>query len=226
MSMVDVHSGHRQRLRERYIKEGLESFEDHQILELLLFYSISRKDTNEIAHRLLDEFGSLARVLEASPEELMKVKDIGMNSAVLLSCFTGLMRRYNQSALSKKPVLSTSYRVNKYAAELMKGRNYENFYMVCLNASCEVINTKKLAEGTLDQVAAYPRRVVETALNSKAHSVILIHNHPEGTEEPSDADINLTRQINIALTSIDVELKDHIVVGKYGCKSMKEFKSY
>ncbi len=226
MGMIDVHSGHRERLRERYIKEGLESFDDHQILELLLFYSISRKDTNEIAHRLLDEFGSLARVFEASPEELMKVKDVGMNSAVLLSCFTGLMRRYNQSALSKKPVLNTSYRAYRYAAELMKGRNYENFYVVCLNTACEVINAKKLAEGTLDQVAAYPRRVVEAALNSKAHSVILIHNHPEGTEEPSEADINLTRKINTALTSIDVELKDHIVVGKYGCKSMKEFKSY
>lgn len=224
MSMVDVHSGHRERLRARYMKEGLDFFEDHQVLELILFYSISRKDTNETAHKLLEKFGSLARVFEATPEELMQVEGIGVNSAVLLSCVTDLTRRYNESRHRSMTKFHTAEAAGIYAMNLLRGRANENLYVICLNSKCELINTVKITEGTIDQVTAYPRRVVEAALQCKAHSVILTHNHPGGESRPSQADIETTNAINAALCIVDIELRDHIIVGEDRYSSFKELK--
>lgn len=217
MAMSDIHSGHRERLRSRYIRDGLESFEDHQVLELLLFYSVSRKDTNELAHRLLDKFGSLSAVFDAKPEELMQVEGIGSNSSVLISMISDLFKRYTQSLYEKKPVAFSTIDTGNYARSLFNGVPYETFYIICFNGKGEVVLLKKLAEGTVDEVAAYPRKVVETALLSKAPFIVLAHNHPGGVNEPSQEDIDVTEKIRAALMLVDVELLDHIVVcgGQY-----------
>ena len=226
MSATDVHKGHRDRLRERYLKDGLDSFEDHQVLELLLFYSIQRKDTNEIAHRLLKEFGSLANVLDASGEDLMNVEGIGMNSAVLLSCISDVFRKYKQSLMDKNPLIETTSGAMIYAKNLLEGRKYENLYVICLNGKGEIIHSRKVAEGTLSEVSAYPRKIVEAALQCKAFSVILAHNHPGGSAMPSEADLLVTRKVAKALALVDIELKDHIIVGKDKAISLKEINAF
>jgi len=223
--MSQLHQGHRDRLRERFVKDGFESFEDHQVLELLLFYSIQRKDTNETAHRLLDTFGSLAAVFEAEPSELMKVKGIGYNSAVLISSISGLFRRYSQSRNMKTAMIGTTFAAKAYAEGLLYGKKYECLYMICLDSKGNVINSRLMSEGTLDEVAAYPRKIVETALQCKAHSVILAHNHPGGTSYPSQADVDVTNKIADALKAIDIELRDHIIVAPDKIESLMEFKA-
>ena len=222
MAKDGVHSGHRERLRARYLKDGLEGFEAHQILELLLFYSVPRKDTNDLAHKLLDMFGSLSGVLEAAPAELMKVEGIGESSAVLLSMMPAILRKYNENRVLGKPKINSCESAGEFAINLLGGRTYEAFYAICLNAGGEVVNTCKISEGTLDQAPAYPRLIIEAALNSKAYSVILAHNHPGGSEYPSKADMVATTKIKEALSAVDIPLRDHIIVTPKGYFSFKQ----
>ena len=222
MADNNIHSGHRERLRERYIKDGLSSFEEHQVLELILFYSVARKDTNELAHHLLKKFGSLSGVLDASPEELLEVEGIGKNSAVLLNMLPSVFKRYTRSQLEKKPVLNSTVSAGIYACTLFSGMPYETFFVISLNSMGEVISARKIAEGTIDEVAAYPRKVVEAAVLAKAHSVILAHNHPGGNPQPSQEDIDATGAIADALRLVDIPINDHIVVCGSTYTSFKE----
>lgn len=224
MANDDIHSGHRERVRARFLKEGIENFEDHQILELLLFYSVPRRDTNVIAHKLLSKFGSLAGVLEAKPSELMKVEGVGENSAVLLSVLPGVFRKYAESGLSKKTTLNSVDEAGKYAVNLMRGRTNEAFFAVFLNSGGEVIASKKISEGTVSEAPVYPRLIVEAALENKARMVIVTHNHPGGSTYPSDSDINVTEKIRRALETVDIVLRDHIIVTSNGYFSFKNMR--
>ncbi|HOQ36728.1 MAG TPA: DNA repair protein RadC [Acetivibrio sp.] len=212
-----VHEGHRKRLKERFLKEGLDSFEQHQVLELLLFFSIPRRDTNEIAHALLNKFGSLSGVFEADPEDLKKVAGIGENSAFLLSLIPDLSRRYFNDKWRDKPELNSSSKAGQYAITLFMGRIYEVFYVICLDSQNRVNYAEMVHEGTINESPVYPRLIVETALRHKANSVILAHNHPGGSLSPSAADIEATRKIVAALEAISIKVVDHIIVcgGKY-----------
>jgi len=214
---IIVHEGHRKRLKERFLKEGLDSFEQHQVLELLLFFSIPRRDTNEIAHALLNKFGSLSGVFEADPEDLKKVVGIGENSAFLLSLIPDLSRRYFNDKWRDKPELNSSSKAGQYAITLFMGRIYEVFYVICLDSQNRVNYAEMVHEGTINESPVYPRLIVETALRHKANSVILAHNHPGGSLSPSAADIEATRKIVAALEAISIKVVDHIIVcgGKY-----------
>jgi len=207
-----VHEGHRKRLKMRFIEDGLDSFEPHQILELLLFYSIPRKDTNELAHSLLKKFGSLSGVFEADPKEIANTDGIGENTAVLLSLIPQLSRRYNGDKWREKPELNSSTKAGNYAVSLFDGRTYEAFYIICLDAQNRVNHSALVHEGTINEAPVYPRLLVEAALRHKANSVILAHNHPGGTLKPSRADIEATRTICTALESISIKVVDHIIV--------------
>ncbi len=222
MADNNIHSGHRNRLKERYIKDGLTSFEDHQVLELILFYSIARKDTNELAHRLLKKFGSLSGVLDATVEELEEIEGLGRNSATFLNMLPALFKRYTRSQLEKKPVINSTISAGIYAGTLFSGMPYETFFVISLNGMGEVISARKIAEGTIDEVSAYPRKVVEAAVVSKAHSIILAHNHPGGNPEPSQEDIDATIEIRKALELVDIDINDHIVVCGSKFTSFKE----
>ena len=206
-----MHEGHRNRLKNRFLEEGLDDFVDHQILELLLFYAIPRRDTNELAHSLINKYGSLSGVLEADPKDLSKTPGLGENSAILLALIPSLARVYLKDRWGTRPALNSTAKAGEYVLTLCAGRTYEVFYVICLDAQHNVIYPALVHEGTIDQAPVYPRIIVETALRHKAHSVILAHNHPGGSPSPSPQDIEVTKRIQIALEQISISVLDHII---------------
>ncbi|MDD4753065.1 MAG: DNA repair protein RadC [Desulfitobacteriaceae bacterium] len=206
-----LHEGHRRRLKNRFLEEGLDGFEDHQVLELLLFFSIPRRDTNDTAHQLLKKFGSLTGVFDADPKDLAKTAGIGESSSILLSLIPSLSRRYSLDRWGKRPVLDGTAKAGEYILSLFAGRTYEVFYIICLDSQLGVIFPALLNEGTINQAPVYPRVIVETALRHKAHSVILAHNHPGGSTKPSQQDIEVTKRVKNALESIEISVLDHII---------------
>ena len=218
-----IHGGHRERLREQYFRDGgLDGFSDVQVLEFLLFYTRKQVDTNEIAHRLLDAFGSLKGVFEARPEQLVKVQGMGKESAILISMMREMYKRYYQCLAMEKEKQKISNRslAQDYCQALMAGQRTEQFRVICLDAQCKVIGNRKITEGSLSEVAAYPRIVVEAALNYNAHSVILTHNHPGGTPAPSPEDISSTLQLQKLLGGLGIIVLDHIIVANETTYSM------
>ena len=150
-----MHAGHRERMRDRYIREkGFENFEDHQILELLLFYSNIRGDTNPLAHELLDQFGSLKGVLEARPEQLMQVKGIGKQQATLISMVVPLTRVWHRCAMTEPKKIGNSREAEEYCLSILAGERTERFYVVSLNAQCSILGRRKISEGSLSEVSA------------------------------------------------------------------------
>lgn len=207
-----MHEGHRQRLKERFINEGLDNFNDHQILELLLFFSIPRKDTNETAHLLIERFKTLSNIFEADITELVKIPGIGENSALLLTLIPQLSRVYFKDRWRDKPVLDSSTKAGEYMISLFVGAKYEKFYVLCLDSQNRVNHCALVHEGTINEAPVYPRLIVETALSHKANSVIISHNHPGGSCKPSEADILCTKKIKSALEAISISVLDHIIV--------------
>jgi DNA repair protein RadC len=206
------HKGHRQRVKKRFLTDGLDGFEDHQILELLLFYAIPMKDTNELAHRLIARFGSLAGVLDARPEDLCAVAGISENAGILLALLPALARRYQQQKVRDKTLLNSTARAGEFAKALFTGRLYEAFYVICLDSQNRVNHAALLQEGTINEAPVYPRLIVETALRHQANSIILAHNHPGGSNRPSQADVNVTKNIRAATEAIAIAVVDHIIV--------------
>lgn len=209
---MTMHDGHRKRMRERFRKDGLDGFAPHEVLELLLFYGRARGDVNPLAHRLLDTFGSLKGVLEARPEQLMSVEGIGEESATLISLMLPMFRRYSACVCEERKRICNRTEATEYCKALLAGWRTEHFYAICLNAAGQVLGQRLIAEGSLTEVAAYPRLVVETALNYNAHSVVLCHNHPSGIPQPSQDDVDTTQDLMKLLGALHITLLDHIVV--------------
>ena len=209
---MSVHDGHRERLRKRFLAEGLDHFTDIQVLELLLFYCIPRQDTNELAHKLKERFGSLSQVLEARPEELMKVSGIGFNTAVFLNLIPAAGRFYSVDRTSNEKILLTTEDCGHYLRRRFEGRNQETVFLLCLDAKCKVLCCQQVGEGSVNSAGVPVRRVVETALAANATTVVLAHNHPSGLALPSYEDIATTRRIAMALDAVEITLADHIVV--------------
>jgi len=211
---MSIHRDHRQRLRDRFLKEGLDNFDELYVLELLLFYCIPRVDTNPIAHRLLDHFGSLNNVLNATAEELEKVEGIGKNTSTFLSLITQVGRYYQVRQSEPGKILRTIDQCGNYLVPYFFGREQETVFMLCLDAKCKVICCKMVGEGSVNSANIPIRRVVEMALAANATTVILAHNHPSGLAIPSADDILTTQRIAAALKTVEIVLADHIVVGK------------
>lgn len=218
----NIHKGHRQRVKNRYLAEGLDHFQDHEVLELLLFYCIPMKDTNELAHTLIKEFGSLSAVFDADPKDLCSKGGLTENSAILLSLIPSLSRRYNHGKFKDKPQLNSSSKAGEYAVSLFTGRLYEVFYVICLDSQNRVNHATLLHEGTINEAPVYPRLIVETALRHQANSIMVAHNHPGGSMQPSKADIEVTKRIKVAAEAISIKLLDHIVVAGEGYYSFAE----
>uniref|UniRef100_A0A7C5V324 DNA repair protein RadC n=1 Tax=Caldicellulosiruptor owensensis TaxID=55205 RepID=A0A7C5V324_9FIRM len=208
----NLHEGHRERLKRRFIEQGLDGFEDHQVLELLLFFSIPRKDTNDVAHRLISTFGSISNVFEAHPKDLQKVNGVGKNSAILISLISQISRRYLADKNRKTFQLRNVEVASEYIKSLFVGRKNEVFYVICLDTQLNVIYSAPLFEGTVKEAVVYPRKVVECVIRYNASSVILAHNHPGGSVKPSMDDINTTQKIVNALSTIGVAVNDHFIV--------------
>jgi DNA repair protein RadC len=212
MSGTNVHEGHRQRIRERYMEEGLDNFQDHEIIELLLFYCIPKRDTNDLAHRMIKEFGTLHDLLEADPRDISRRCRVSLNTATLISLAAPLSRRYLKQKWGNRPVINSSALAGNYAVSLFAGRVYECFYIICLDSQNHVNHAALVHEGTINEAPVYPRIIVETALRHKANSIILAHNHPGGSLKASGADIDVTRKICQAMKPISINVVDHIIV--------------
>lgn len=219
-----LHEGHRQRVKTRYLSEGLDAFEDHQVLEMLLFFCIPMKDTNELAHKMIREFGSLAGLFEADPKDISKRCGVSENTAILISLIPSLARRYFKGKWGDKPILNSSSSAGEYMVSLFTGRIYEAFFVICLDAQNRVNYAAMVHEGTLNEVSVYPRLIVEVVLRHQANSVILAHNHPGGSLNPSQDDIEVTRKITSALEPLSVKVIDHIIVAGDKYTSFKERK--
>ncbi len=206
------HENHRARLRETFRKAGIDGMPDHNLLELLLFYSIPRKDTNELAHRLIHTFGSLNGVFDAPYEELLRVDGIGESSALLISSIPALCRRYAEGMVSGKINLSEPADAMEYAVRKFYGSKVEEFYMLCLDGSGNLTNCCKIGDGTASSVAIDKRSVLEVAFRNNADRVIFAHNHPYGVAAPSKDDITLTGEMCALLKGVGVRLADHIIV--------------
>ena len=211
---MSIHDGHRQRLKERFRREGLDNFDELYVLELLLFYCVPRSDTNPLAHKLLDSFGSLTAVLEASPEELEKIDGIGKNISTFLSLITQVGRYYQVKRSDPGDILQTIEQCGQYLVPYFYGRDNETVFMLCLDAKCKVICCKKVGEGSVNSANVPVRRVVEIALGVNATTVVLAHNHPSGLAIPSEDDIQTTHRIATALEAVEIFLADHIVVSR------------
>ncbi len=207
-----IHDGHRQRLKERFLAEGLDNFNEVQALELLLFYCLPRQDTNPIAHNLLEHFGSLSQVLEATVEELAKVKGVGMNVATFLHLVLETGRFYQVNRAMQGKILTTIEQCGAYLCPFFIGRRNETVYLLCLDAKCKVLACKEIGEGSVNSAGVPIRRIVETALGANASSVVLAHNHPSGLALPSAEDIATTRRLATALSAVEISLIDHIIV--------------
>lgn len=208
-----LHKGHRDRLRVRFLSEGLDTFDDHQVLELTLFYAVARVDTNPIAHRLMNRYGSLAAVLEADPRDLQSVEGVGAQAAAFLALLPQLTRRYlTDRAQRDRPSLRTTEAATDYLVPLMAGRAEEVFYVLCLDSQLRVLFPALISEGTVKDALVHPRHVVEAAIRHRAAAVILAHNHPGGTTKPSTHDHRLTRQLVTALGAIGISVHDHVIV--------------
>lgn len=213
MAEKSIHAGHRERIRERLRTAGLQAFSEHEVLELLLTYAIPQRNVNPLAHELIAVFGSLNAVLSADENELLRVKGMGKNAALFLTMMPQLMRYCQMHALGERPKITTVPDARAYCAPLFFGVAEEQLYMICLDQAGHVLHRSLLHTGTIDQVALHPRIVVETALRHNAYSVILAHNHPSGVAEPSQQDIDVTRQVATALYLIGIRLADHMIFG-------------
>lgn len=224
MSAVDnLHKGHRERLKSRFAEHGLEPFSDVEALEILLFYALPRCNTNEIAHRLLERFGSYRAVMEADATELATVKGVGESAAQLIVLVRELNRRYLQSDRSggKKPI-QTSEDIIAYIQPLFAYCTDEEAYAVSLNVSGRVIRCHRMSKGFANRVEFSARQIVEAALHDDAAFIILAHNHISDFALPSEADIIATRDIMTVLNAVGVRLKDHIIVSGDEYVSMRD----
>ncbi len=210
---MNIHAGHRSRLRDRFMKEGLSGFSEHEILELLLTYAIPQRDVNPLAHALITRFGSLSGVLDAGEHELMQVDGIGKNAASLLCLMPELLGAYQKSNLGHRPLMTDLTQAKKYAQALYLGVHEERAYMLCLDQTGRVICPVLLYKGSIDRVPFHPRDIVEAALRHHAYAVILIHNHPGGTPLPSKSDYAATQLVLDALNVIGIRLFDHLIFG-------------
>lgn len=215
--------GHRARLKQRFMNDEGKSMPDYELIELLLTYVIPRRDVKPIAKNLIRKFGSLSGVLMAKPNDLQEIDGVKESSVVLFKAIKEAAHRLTWSELSDgdKPVISNWDAMIDYCRSEMALLDVEEFRVIFLNVKWQVVGEEIMQRGTINQVAIHPREVVKMAMEKKASAVILVHNHPSGDVKPSRADIDMTKQIKIALESISITLVDHIIIGKNNYNSLK-----
>jgi len=213
--------GHRQRLRERFRTGGADPLPDYELLELLLYHAILRRDTKPIAKRLLDRFETFAGVISASREQLAKIDGVGEVAIDALKVVHDAAVRLTREEASGQPVLSSWQKVLDFCRADMAYREREHFRVLFLDKKNVLIRSEIQQTGTVDHTPVYPREVVKRALELNASAIILVHNHPSGDPTPSRADIDMTREIVKAAAPLGIAIHDHIVVGRKGHVSFK-----
>lgn len=209
---MSVHDGHRDRMRKRFLKEGLSGFAEHEALELLLYYAIPQGDVNPLAHALMEEFGSLMGVLSAPVERLIQVKGVKERTAVLLHLTPLVVQKARLEEAEQELVLDGRDKIGEYLLELFSQERNEAVYEICLDRKGRLLACKRLGEGSASAVNLDVRKLVENALLSGASSVVLAHNHPSGIALPSHDDHATTQRAREALAFVKIRLEDHIIV--------------
>ena len=216
-------AGHRGRLRERFrLNQGFEGFSDTEILELLMTYGSPLRDTKKVAKDLLEVFGSLKCVFEARPEQLMKVEGVGEVQATLISMAMPLSRVCAKCEMASPRQIANRRELENFCKSLLMGRRIEEFHVICVNAQCRIVGQRRIATGSLSEVSAYPRLVMETAIDYNAHSVFFCHNHPGGTCAPSAEDIATTQQLQRLLGGVGIVVLDHMIIAGAETYSMAQ----
>ena len=209
-----LHEGHRERLKKRFLDaNSFEGWEEHQILELLLFYSIPRIDTNGIAHVLLNEFGSIAGVFDADYEDLIKIKNISPNSATLLKMIPKFTSVYYNST-NKKTIYNDSKLLKNLFKAHLTGLDHEELWVACFTGKLELITCELVSQGVVNGAPLQMRKLMEIVMKANAASIAIAHNHPKGKAVPSSEDIAVTREIKSDMERVQVSLLDHIIVGE------------
>lgn len=219
---MSVHDGHRDRLRERFIKTGMKGFEPHEALELLLFYTRPRGNTNPLAHQLIEHFGGLSKVLDAPMEELTAFPGVGPHTALLLKLLPPLFSMYLEDRQSPGLIVQSTKDAGDFFIPKFVGAKNEQVYMMALDDKHKMIRCVQLGEGTVNASEITIRRIITEALKSNATVVILAHNHPSGVALPSGNDRAVTARIYAALKMINIKLEDHIVVADGDYVSMAD----
>ncbi len=209
-----MHEDHRQRMRDRCMKSGFEGFSDHELIEMLLGYSIPRKDTNPIAHELIDRFGSLGRVLEAEVDELVQVDGMGERSAIILPLVMNLMRRYamEKDDLNDHNRFETVSSIAQYFCRIFFGLDKEFVYVMLLDNRMNMVHCQQVGEGTVNSSNVNIREIVEKVIAKKASTVVLAHNHPHGIVIPSNIDVDFTEELNHLLAALSIHLLEHLII--------------
>ena len=215
-----MHEGHRERMRNKYLQGGIDALAPHEVLEMLLFYTQPRINTNETAHRLLETFPSFSSVLDADYESLLSIEGVGPRSAFFLRFLKDCINLYGRSKQTPLPTLPTATDAGNFLLRMVGNQTTEGFYVVCLDPERRVLAFKKLFEGATYSVHVEPRAVVTYALQHNACAVIVAHNHPNGPTRPSEDDILLTERLRQAFDPIGVYLIDHIIVSQDSFFSM------
>ena len=205
-------TGHRQRLRERFLNSGLQGFHDYEVIELLLTLGTPRKDCKQAAKDVLKKFGSLNAVLEADPEELQEINGVGPNNVFGLKLTQTVARRYLADRVIGHNIITSSDEVLDFLKHNLRDKKQEIFSVIYLNGRNEIIGMEELFQGSLKTSAVYPREVVKKVLKQNAAAVIFVHNHPSGNLNPSEEDIKITNKLKDAVATIDVKVHDHLII--------------
>lgn len=211
--MAGLHDGHRDRVLERFSREGFYYFNEHERLELILFFSVPRSDTNEMAHQLLNKYHTIAGVMDAPEEELIRFKGITKRTVQLFKMIKETYKLYTEEKEQNKTYLCTTDEIGSYFQVFYSVIHEETITVMSLDNKCRFISTDIVGVGDISSVGVSIRKIVETVIKRKATQIVLCHNHPGGIALPSDADITVTKSIRAAMDGIGVCLKDHIILG-------------
>lgn len=206
-----IHAGHRSRTKRQFLENGGEHLHDHQLLELILFYAHPQGDVNPLAHQLIERFGSLKGVLEASPEELKRVVGVSDHTAALIRLFPEVMYRYRRESIDAGTAVTSAEEAAEVLRDYFTGRTVETVFLLSVDAKGKLLGCDKICEGTLDAVLLNERRVVETALRRRASQVYLAHCHTTGVAVPSRDDVWSTRRLRQVLEPLGIRLNDHLI---------------
>lgn len=223
--MITISSdGHRQRIREKFLKSGGSAFADYELMEAYLTIVIPRRDVKPLAKLLIAKFGSFAEVISAPNEDLLEVDGVGENTVFALKMIREAAMRMSWEVLKNAdaPVISNMDALVDYCRMSMAYQEIEEFRLIYLNTKNMVIEEETQQRGTINHVAIHPREVVRAALEKKACAVIMVHNHPTGDTTPSKADIEVTKKVKEAVNSMNIELHDHVIVSKFGYFSFRD----
>lgn len=210
--MVNKDEGHRQRLRKKFLKNGLDGFLDYEIIELLLTIGTPRKDCKQSAKDALKKFGSLKGVLEAEARDLKEIKGIGDNNVFGLKIAQAVSRRYLADKVIDKDFIRSADEVLTYLQHNLRDKNREVFLVIYLNGQNQILKMEEVFEGTLTTSAVYPREVIKRALDNDAAALVFIHNHPSGNPNPSQDDITITKKLKDAANAIEIYIHDHLII--------------